>query len=205
MGRAVLDRAPCRARKMAQKGRTGTLDVIGAGFGRTGTASLKGALELLGLAPCYHMFEVSRNPGHVDLWLKATDGRLGDWEEVFAGYRAAVDWPASAFYAALMARYPDARVILTVRDPNAWYASAMATIYDPARTSEMGRRIIWDGVFDGRFADREHALAVYRRHADEVRRRVPPERLLVYDVREGWEPLCRFLALDPPAAPFLPA
>ena len=183
------------------------LEVVGAGFGRTGTFSLKLALERLGLGPCYHMFEVGRNPGHRDLWMAMAEGADHDWEEILAGYRSAVDWPAAAFYAPLMERYPEAKVVLTVRDPEAWYESARATIVpDPERlgedTSPMTRRVIWDGVFDGRVHDREHALAVFRRHVAEVRARVPRERLLVYDVREGWEPLCAFLGVPVPAEPY---
>jgi hypothetical protein len=187
------------------------LDVIGAGFGRTGTMSLKTALEQIDLGPCYHMFEVFQNQDHDALWLQAHDGSLADWEEIFARYRSAVDWPASAFYAPLMRRYREAKVVLTVRDPDAWYESARTTIHARVDESgaagetlgdEMRRRIIWQGVFDGRFDDRAHAIGVFERHIDEVRRTVPPERLLVYDVREGWGPLCRFLGRPEPDAPF---
>ncbi len=187
-------------------GRERVLQVIGAGFGRTGTFTLKKALERLGFDPCYHMVEVFGQPTHDGLWMQAADGRLDDWEQIFSGYHATVDWPGCAFYASLMERYPEAKVILTVRDPESWYKSAAATILHRAADDSPGggmrRRIVWDGAFSGRFADRDHAIAVFERHNDEVRRRVPTDRLLVYEVREGWAPLARFLGVDAPADPF---
>src|SRR5919199_3150253 len=110
------------------------LEVIGAGFGRTGTMSLKVALEELGFGPCYHMTEVFANPKHVKFWEAAARGEPVDWEELFRGYRSSVDWPGAAFYEELMERYPDAKVILTVRDPDRWYESALNTIYGRRRT-----------------------------------------------------------------------
>jgi hypothetical protein len=182
------------------------LKVIGAGFGRTGTFTLKTALEALGFGPCYHMVEVGRHPGHDDLWKRAGRGEAIDWDRLFEGYRAAVDWPASAFYDRLADHYPEAKVILTVRDPEAWYESACTTIarghfepdHDLATSDRMPDQVIWRGIFGGRFADRTHALAVYHRHIEAVRRRVPPSRLLEYDVRQGWAPLCAFLGVTPP-------
>jgi hypothetical protein len=106
-----------------------SLEVIGAGFGRTGTMSLKVALETLGFGPCYHMTEVFTHPEHVELWRAATQGKPVAWEQIFDGYRATVDWPGCTFYAQLMQRYPDAKVILTVRDPQKWYESVYNTIY----------------------------------------------------------------------------
>src|SRR5207302_832767 len=105
------------------------LEVIGAGFGRTGTMSLKAALDQLGFGPCYHMVEVYANEGHVDAWTRAIDGKPLDAERIFAGYRAAVDWPACAFWKQLMAENPAARVVLTRRDPEAWFTSMTHTIF----------------------------------------------------------------------------
>ena len=105
------------------------LSVIGAGFGRTGTLSLRIALERLGLGPCYHMLEVFEHPEHIEVWNRAADGREVDWEALFRGYRSAVDWPVCAFYQELASRYPEAKVILTVRDPERWYRSAVDTIF----------------------------------------------------------------------------
>ena len=182
--------------------------VIGAGFGRTGTFSLKVALEELGCGPCYHMVEVFDKPQHVEIWQAAAEGRTVDWSELFAGYNSAVDWPACSFYAQLMDVYPEAKVLLTVRDRDKWYESVTNTIY-PSSTEEtdapdarahrhMVKTLIWQGTFDGRFEDKQHAIAVFERHTQEVKRRVPAKRLLVYEVQEGWEPLCRFLDVPVP-------
>jgi len=191
-----------------------TLSVIGAGFGRTGTLSIKMALEQLGVGRCYHMVEVFDNPQHIALWRAAAEGRPVDWDALFAGYGAAVDWPACHFWRQLTDCFPDAKVLLTVRDAERWYQSAHDTIYqamigslpidDPVARSqrEMAAKIVLEDTFGGRFEDRAHAIAVYERHNAEVRRAVPPERLLVYELGQGWEPLCRFLGKPVPAEPF---
>jgi hypothetical protein len=190
------------------------LSVIGAGFGRTGTLSLRIALDRLGLSPCYHMLEVFEHPEHIEVWERAAAGERVDWEGLFRGYRSAVDWPVCAFYRELAKRCPEAKVILTVRDPERWYQSATETIFpimtgspagdDPVALAQarMAREIIVQQTFGGRVDDRGHAIAVYERHAEEVRRTIPPERLLVYEVAEGWGPLCRFLGVPEPAEPF---
>jgi hypothetical protein len=190
------------------------LRLIGAGFGRTGTASLKAALEALGFGPCYHMFEVVGRPDRIALWDDIARGKPVDWRQVFAGYQATVDWPGCAFYEQLMDVYPDAKVLLTVRDPDQWYDSVRATIYrtrDLARQgadsgvplprvlqAQMVTELIWKQTFADRFEDRAYALDVFRRHIEQVKQRVPPEKLLVYDVSEGWEPLCAFLGVAAP-------
>lgn len=194
------------------------LTIIGAGFGRTGTASLKAALEALGFGPCYHMVEVIGRPERVALWDGIARGNVEDWRQVFAGYRATVDWPGCTFYEQLMDVYPDAKVLLTVRDPEQWYESVRATIYrtrDLARMldeddsskqsfppqvlhAQMVTELIWKRTFDDRFEDRDYALAVFRRHNEEVKQRVPADKLLVYEVSEGWEPLCAFLGVAVP-------
>ncbi|MFC3997669.1 sulfotransferase family protein [Nocardiopsis sediminis] len=189
------------------------MKVIGVGFGRTGTLSLKVALDELGLGPCYHMSEAIRAPGHKRMWLAGAQGTPMDWEAVFAGYRSTVDWPACFFWRELVAAYPDAKIILTGRDPEKWYASTYETIYrlstwvarvaaplfPTARgMAAMTRAVIWDGTFGGRFEDRAHAIEVFQRHMKEVVEEVPADRLLVYDVRQGWEPLCRFLGVEVP-------
>jgi hypothetical protein len=195
------------------------MKVIGAGFGRTGTLSTRAALEQLGFGPCYHMLEVFDRPEHAKHWAAAVRGEAVDWNELFAGYGSAVDWPACSFYEPLMEAYPDAKVLLTVRDPELWYESTARTIYTmrKARSTSpvtyallrafAGRRrpamdvateLVWVRTFDDRFEDRKHAIEVFERHIDEVKRRVPADRLLVYDVKEGWEPLCRFLGVPVP-------
>jgi hypothetical protein len=186
------------------------LEVIGAGFGRTGTLSLKRALERLGFGRCYHMVEVFEHPEHMDVWAAAHRGEAVDWEALFDGYRAAVDWPSCNLWREQMEAFPQAKVILSTRDPEGWYASVCNTILpatldaaasdDPARRrfGEWANEIIWNRVFDGRMDDREHALAVYRAHVDRVRAEVPGDRLLVFEAGQGWEPLCAFLGVPVP-------
>jgi hypothetical protein len=192
--------------------------VIGAGVGRTGTKSLQVALEQLGLNKCYHMDEVMGHPEHIPLWTAAANGQKIDWDRIFQGYQATVDWPGAAFYRQLMNYYPDAKVILSVRDPDSWYASASTTIYPSMRTfpvswlrrvlpelrqfHHMSNAVIWDGTFHGQFTDKAAAIAIVGQHNAEVQRIVPRERLLVYDVRQGWGPLCAFLKVPVPATPF---
>ena len=204
------------------------MKVIGAGFGRTGTTSLKAALEKLGFDPCYHMTEVFANPEHANFWTAAWCGEPVDWDGVLGDYEAAVDWPACTFYEELMQRHPDAKVLLSVRDPDRWYESTRSTIYElsmliekspirrwifglisllmfggfTGRRSSLANDIIWEGTFDGRFEDKAYAIGVFERHNEEVKRRVPPERLLVYEVKQGWGPLCEFLGVPAPEQPF---
>ncbi len=202
------------------------MEVIGAGFGRTGTTSLKAALETLGIGPAYHMTEAFTRPEHVRFWEAARRGERVDWEEFFSGYGVAVDWPSCAFYAELMEAFPEAALILTVRDPERWYESTRNTIYGirklsagplPTRLAlslaglfapgvtgmvRLADGIVWKGTFDDGFEDKAHAIETFGRHNEEVRRRVPPGRLLVYDVKEGWGPLCDFLGVGAPDAPF---
>ena len=182
-----------------------TVEVIGAGFGRSGAMSLKVALEELGFGPCYHMTEAFDHPEHAELWEAAVRGEPADWEEIFRGYRATVDWPGAAFYEELMERYPHARVILTVRDPQRWYESTLNTIYHTRKIASsplftviglfvLGVRymkratgivndLAWEETFGGRFEDREHAIQVFDRLNEEVVEHVPAERLLVYEVK----------------------
>lgn len=193
------------------------MKVIGAGFGRTGTASLKAALERLGFGPCYHMLEVFENPSHLRLWEAAAAGEPVEWDEVFKHYEAAVDWPVAAFYEQLMEAYPEAKVVLTVRDPEKWYESTRSTIYrinrvtslpffsvvglfapEPRRVSKMVNKVVWRDTFGSEFENKRRAIEVFKRHNEEVRRKVPPEKLLVYEVGEGWGPLCEFLGVEVP-------
>ena len=181
-----------------------TLEVIGAGFGRTGTMSLKVALEELGIGPCYHMIEVFEHPEHVSLWEAAIRGEPLDWEKIFGSYQAAVDWPTAAFYKELMKVYPHAKVLLTIRDPEKWYESTKNTLYptgdapEPSPIMRMATKLVWEQTFDGNFEDRRYAIEVFKRHNEEVKKHVPPERLLVYEVKEGWKPLCEFLGVEIP-------
>lgn len=200
------------------------LKVIGAGFGRTGTTSVKAALETLGFGPCFHMSELSARPALVDGWLRRVTGEPVRWAALFDGYAATVDWPAAAFWRELSETYPDAKVLLTVRDPRRWYDSMAATIFRMRYTDaasmppamrrlfesrpgvedqfRMVEKLIWQDTFGGRFADRDHAIRVFREHIAEVRAAIAPERLLEYDVADGWDPLCAFLGTHVPAEPF---
>lgn len=182
------------------------LSVIGAGFGRTGTMSLKLALEALGVGPCYHMIEVFKNPEAPGWWSAAADGNP-DWERIFEGYVSTVDWPNATFYRELADAYPEAKVILTERDPQAWFESTQSTIFardvsDPPANpfDEMVSKVIVR-LFDGRMHDRDHVISVFERHNREVRETIPANRLLVYEVAQGWEPLCAFLGKPVPAGP----
>ena len=194
------------------------LKVIGAGFGRTGTASLKQALEILGFDRCYHMFEVNKNLDGAQDWLDAANGKKVDWERVLDGYQSAVDWPACHFYREFHEHYPEAKVVLSVRDADKWYRSASETIYPMSHSMprwfvrivkkmrvmhEMIETIIWQGTFNGKFlSDPEHAKQVFNRHIDTVKRSIPAEQLLVFEVSQGWEPLCEFLGVEVPDVPF---
>lgn len=183
-----------------------TLKVIGAGFGRTGTLSLKLALEQLGFGPCHHMVEVFKNPPSIAWWEAAADGKP-DWAKIFDGFVSTVDWPSATFWRELAAAYPEAKMILTVRDPQAWFKSTQATIFkhmaerDPEDPfTRMVLKVVGD-LFDRRMDDRERLIAVYEAHNAEVRATIPPERLLVYEVAQGWGPLCAHLGVPVPDAP----
>lgn len=192
--------------------------VVGAGFGRTGTLTLKTALEMLGAGPCYHMVEVFAHPEHVKTWEAATRGEPVDWAAFFQGWGSTVDWPACSFYKEILAAHPDAVVVLSVRDPDRWYQSCRDTIYQmssrfPMRhtvdyiprlgpASAMARRLVWEKTFQGRFEDKAFAIGVYEAHVEAVKRAVPPDRLLVFDARQGWGPLCAFLGVPVPDQPF---
>lgn len=191
-----------------------TLKVIGAGFGRTGTLSMKGALEQLGLGPCYHMMEVMNRPENADAWYEAAQGEPADWDQILQGYQSCVDWPACHYWQPLAEHYPDAKVILTVRDEEAWWQSMNKTILANFRVGDevvapdripmrrMTRDLIVDRVFKGNLDDRDHVLGVYRRNIEQVTAALPNERLLVFNVAMGWEPLCAFLDLPVPECPF---
>jgi len=196
--------------------------VIGAGLARTGTMSMKAALEELGFKGCYHMIDLLGNPGQVHYWEAASRGEDVDWDALFEGYQATVDYPGCRYYQQLMERYPDAKVVLTVRDPEKWYESTRDTIYqvmlrtfgedgqarnapgypsDPQlvlRVMEMIRRDMWEGDFAGRFEDREFIIDFFNRHVAHVKAHVPADRLLVFEVQQGWEPLCEFLGVPIP-------
>jgi len=188
------------------------LSVIGAGYGRTGTLSLKYALEMLGYNKCHHMLEVINNPGEDQQWLAAARGETVDWDALFAGYQAAVDWPTCHFYRQLAEHYPAAKVILTVRDPRSWFDSMSNTTLRVIRqgmasgrigpNGNLGTELVVKAAFAGNIDDPEHAVAAFNRHTAEVQTHIDPNRLLVYEVQQGWEPLCEFLGQPVPDDPF---
>ncbi len=189
------------------------LSVIGAGFGRTGTLSLKGALETLGFDPCYHMIEVMHH-GFGGIWSDIAHGGTPDWEAVFKGYRATVDWPACNYYRELADLYPDAKVLLSLRDAGKWYDSCQNTIFRAMRMERpdappnlktqmsMARKLVVENTFGGNIDDRAHCISVYNRHNETVRQVIPKDRLLVFQPSDGWEPLCGFLGVRVPDAPY---
>lgn len=190
------------------------LEIIGAGFGRTGTNSLKLALERLGFGPCHHMFEVRDNPALLPNWEAAARGETVDWDEVFRGYRSQVDWPGARYWRQLAQHFPKAQVILSVRDPDAWFDSVQATIapFLAARgthpsphvnaIAEMGHQAVEVQIFEDRLSDREHATQIFKKHIAEVQSEIPADRLLTFDLRDGWRPLCDFLGVEVPDVPF---
>ena len=185
------------------------LKVIGAGLGRTATFSLKFALEHLGFGPCHHMSEVfADGRRQVPLWLDVIDGRA-DWSAVFADFTATTDYPACTYWRELADHFPEAKVVLTMRDPDSWFESVSATIFSDGmqgslRGSPVGSMMqgaIFDH-FDGDIADRSYMTDWFVRRNREVMDSLPPERLLVFSPKEGWEPLCAFLDVPVPATPF---
>jgi len=190
-----------------------TLEVIGPGFGRTGTLSTKAALERLGFSKCHHMVEVLENREQIDIIHAAARGEPTDWAALFRDYRAQLDWPCCAFWRELTDAFPEARVVLTVRHTESWLRSINETILPRMRAlkdvppdmrawADMVRAVIVERTFGGEIDDLGHVAAVYERHNEEVISTVPRDRLLVYDVRYGWDPLCRFFRAPTPDEPF---
>lgn len=194
------------------------MKIIGAGLGRTGTLSLKAALERLGFGPCFHMSEMFGHQERMHHFLAAARGEPVDWEAAFAGFESTVDWPGCAFWRPLAARYPDAKVLLSVRDPQRWYTSVRNTIHRASTASpppEAGElpaelvrhrafvdEIVWQGHFAGRATDEEFAVRTFIEHNEAVQREIPADRLLVHRVSDGWAPLCDFLGVAVPDEPF---
>lgn len=185
------------------------LQVIGAGPGRTATFSTKFALEHLGFGPCYHMAEVFRGArSNIALWQDVADGRP-DWPAIFAGYHSTTDFPASIYWRELAEFYPEAKVLLTVRDPDSWFDSVSETIMAPRMLASLeGSALLrmFEGTylrpFGEKVGDRAFMTDWYARHNQTVIDTIAADRLLVFHPKEGWEPLCRFLGVPVPAEPF---
>jgi hypothetical protein len=187
-----------------------TLKVIGAGLGRTGTMTLKRALDALGFGPCHHMTEVLAHPEQIPFWNRAADGEAVDWDEVYRAYQSTVDWPGAAFTLELAQRYPEAKVILSKRDPQGWYESMRDTILksmdemhltdvELAKNHPMrfGQILIAHDLFACNFSE-ANVLAAFERHNAKITAAIPADRLLVFEAADGWNPLCQFLGVEVP-------
>lgn len=196
--------------------------LIGVGFGRTGTMSLKHALEQLGADPCFHMIElIAGEDRERDLrhWTRIAGGEDVDWHEVFDGWEATVDWPACARWRELVAAFPDAPVLLNHRDFDGFYESCRNTLLAVRTAAQAGERateggpapelwevideLIWEGDFQGRFRDRAWVRRMYEDRLAEIRDEVPSERLIDWELgTDGWEPLAGALGVAAPDEPF---
>jgi len=183
-----------------------SIKVIGAGFGRTGTDSMREALNMLDFGPCHHMREVNAHEDQKRLWRAVVRGVAPDWNRLFQGYGSCVDWPSSYYWRELMAFYPEAKVVLTYRSPESWWKSFEQTILIGIRTfadsESLAITLVRDKVFGGRPQDRERALAIYESNVNAVKATVPKERLLIHNFGEGWEPLCAHLGVPIPSEPY---
>lgn len=203
-----------------------SIKVIGAGFPRTGTMTLKKALETLGYNDTYHYRDLIANSKKLKYWQELENTGNTDFEKLFEGFEATVDFPGYPYYKILLKQYPDAKVILTKRDFDKWYESTTKTIWKSAnkpfiervnlfkrklfsknlrgifKCVKFMRRVYLYGQFDNNFSNKSHAEKVFFEHIDDVINHVPKQQLLVYDVAEGWEPLCEFLNRPIPNEPF---
>lgn len=185
-----------------------TLKVIGAGFGRTGTSSLKIALEKLLAAPCYHMSEVIGNPGHIDLWLDVANGEP-DWEKIFDGYAATVDFPAASYTMELAKAYPDAKILLSKRDAKGWYDSTQETIFS-RRMQDVTKGTKWRRMIEGTIDehiggdenDHDAVIKAFNNHNARVQETFGTDRLAVWEPGDGWQPICDLLGVPVPDEPF---
>lgn len=182
-----------------------TLRVIGAGMGRTGTMSLKLALERLLGAPCYHMVEVFPRPTHPAIWTAAARGEPVDWHALLDGFSAAVDWPASAFWKEISVAFPEAVILLSTRSSESWWKSASETIFAVERSASPQSTMI-DAVLGARFTrdihDRAAAIAAYEAMNADARATAPPDRFVDWTPKDGWAPICKALGVPIPDAPF---
>ncbi|MGW8194249.1 MAG: sulfotransferase family protein [Desulforhopalus sp.] len=184
------------------------LKIIGAGMGRTGTASLKVALETLNIGRCYHMTEVLKHPEYIQHWINAAEGN-GDWDTIYNGYSATVDNPGCNYWKELAEYYPTAKVILTSRDANTWFDSTNETIHSVefarfmknSPFGEMIQKTMWDRM-ENRMQDREYMVEFFNKRSAEIIDSIAAERLLVYHVGDGWTPLCEFLGVPAPDTAF---
>lgn len=189
------------------------LEIIGAGMGRTGTESLRKALMILGYDPCHHMYALREDAALVPPWHAIAHGGAPDWDQLFQGFRAQVDWPGAAYWRELTAHFPNAKVVLSLRDADGWYNSLASTIlpfidakgrHAPPHRNQIAEltEALFDRIFDGRVRDADHAKSVFIAHNEAVTAAIPTDRLLVYPVGSGWGPLCDFVSRPIPDQPF---
>ncbi len=201
------------------------IKIIGAGLPRTGTNTLKESLERLGYKKTYHMKELLVHPENLHYWLTLKETGTTNWDELYKGYQATVDFPAYPWYKEHMKQYPDAKVILTVRPFEKWYTSVYSTIwkagpqtfpekigmlskllFNPRLRSvikcvKFSKAMIFGAHLQGKFEDKDFAEKVFNKHIEDVKVYVPADKLLVYDVSDGWGPLCKFLGVPEPNEP----
>jgi hypothetical protein len=202
-----------------------SIKIIGAGFPRTGTNTLRESLEKLGYVKTYHMKNLLLHPENLQYWTRLNETGTTEWDELYNGYQATVDFPAYPWYKEHMKQYPDAKVILSVRPFEKWHDSVYSTIWQAQNPSELERmemqkklaanprlgsvmkcvqfakEIIMEKHFQGKFLDKAFAEEVFNKHIEDVKAYVPADKLLVFDVSEGWEPLCKFLGVPEPTEP----
>jgi len=202
-----------------------SLQVIGTGVGRTGTHSLKLALEQLGFGKCYHMEELLQHPEGLIYFENAEKGEHVEWSKLFEGYNSAVDYPVARYYKQIITAFPEAKVIHTIRDAESWYKSAMETIFWASKPS-FGRMLkmmirmpfssnirkifpvlkydgsMVDNIYGKDLKNKQEVIKRYNEINEETLNFIPKDRSLVYDVKSGWEPLCNFLNVPIPQTPF---
>ena len=200
------------------------MKVVGVGFGRTGTMSLKYALEQLGAGPCFHMIDLltgERQERDLASWARVAGGGRPDWDAVFDGWESTVDWPACSYWHELVDAFPDSPVLLNVRDFDGWYRSCSNTIFAVRQAALAGElpeeterpapppvlweivdKVIWEGDFQGRFQDRDWMEQMYADRIETIRREVPSDRLTVWEIGDGWQPLADMLGVEAPDEPF---
>ena len=187
------------------------IKVIGAGLGRTGTHSLAVALDRLGFGPCYTIFDMKK---HHEMWQSALDGQPVNWIALFENFQSTMEWPAVSFLPELVEIFPEAKVILTLRNAESWYDSAASTIFpslestaqhpdlEIRKRTRLSRRLVLHRQFNGEYWNKTKTIAVYQNHIRTVKLLIPKENLLCFDVKSGWSPLCSFLDVDEPSEPF---
>lgn len=188
------------------------VNIIGLGVGRTGTYTLKLAINQLGFGPCHHMEEVLKNMDvQVSLWAEALKENA-NWSAIYDGFNSAVDWPTAGFYRELISEYPTAKFILTERSPESWADSFGSTIYKlvEGRDKAPEKMHSWLNMVNEVLTktgfpnglDRDGLMNGFVAHNKAVRETIPAEQLLIFQVKDGWEPLCKFLEVPVPDQPF---